>query len=629
MLMKKLPFQAAAVKDIALIDSGNTKWTGILPALNYNESEMPAPSFDDIELWVVYEGEVAGTKLEADPGVKLSFVEADSRVALASYDMTAVEGIELEVAYEGVDPIYVDVTPADVELKVQPVYGYALIVGDKLDSVDPENYIVDLYTSGDQSKFIERLNSEDVTFAYTDTSGNPLPKTQTVTAITDQIKVSASYIGANGSSDVLHVDAAPDKDVVEITGIKLNKEYVMPAKQFYNDLADAEADLSILDSITVVVTPADAEKANEPVTLTAAEFGDSVKVAFSTDGSTFKSLEDSYDAGTNGYDLSEVEKLYLQVTYTNENGVSDSYLDTTGADLINAVATKLIVTTKYVNESEVNGQPMLGSPVTFTVMSANDYGVVNNAMSAGDAGYKLMVGGKTEPSITVGEKEQTVTVYATNTDGNKQTIIYNDEAITIPAGQAYIEKGASTSVKPADDYDKLIDHPVSVDPAKYVLTGYTAVGSETLKPEVKIVVPEGQVITSGNNSIRVEVTYTTKDGTVTTDVLPCSVTGIAWDAPKNVALLFNDKAIENNQIVGGETKYTIAGNFKIASGSFDIHGDATTATITSVKPSNLEAITDDSAQFIISAGQNYVFTISYTGENGPATTTVTINGVNA
>ena len=620
-------FQAAAVKDIAKLDSGNTKWTGTLPELNYNESEMPTPSFDDIELWVVYAEATSGTKLPVDPGVKLSFVEADSHEALASYDMTAVEKIQLEVAYEGVDPIYVDVTPAKVNLKVQPVYGYALTVGDKLESVDPEDFIVDLYTSYD-SKFIERLNSEDVTFAYTDTSGRPLPKTQTVSATTDQIKVSASYIGAAGSTDVLDINEAPKKDVVEITGIKLNSKYVMPGKQYYDDLADVEADLSILESITVEVTPAGADKANDPVTITADKFGDAVKVAFSTNSSSFKSLEDSYKAGTNGYDLSEVDKLYLQVTYTNENGVSDSYLETTGNALNTAVATKLIVTTDYQYKSEVNGQPMLESPVTFTVMSANDYGVVNNSMAAaGDTGFKLMVAGKTVSSVEVGAEAQTVTVYATNTDGNNQTIIYNDEAVTIPAGQAYIAK-TSASVAPSEDYDKLIDHLVSVDPDDYVLSGYTVTGSNTLKPEVKIVVPEGQVITSGSNSIRVEVSYTTKSGALATDVLTCNVTGTDWDAPANVALLFNDKPIENNQIVGGETKYTIDGNFKIATGSFESH-DTTTATITSVKPSNLEAITDKSAKFIISAGQSYVFTISYTGENGPATATVTINGVNA
>ena len=135
-----------------------------------------------------------------------------------------------------------------------------------------------------------------------------------------------------------------------------------------------------------------------------------------------------------------------------------------------------------------------------------------------------------------------------------------------------------------------------------------------------------QEVKATGNTLKVVVSYLDKTGKqLTKEVNVTAFAGTDWSEPKDVKLLLNSAEIKNNQIVASETRYKLS-NFTLADGSFEGHGAPAAPKVASVTYGTTTI--SDEAEFIITSGTAYTFTITYAdGTTEGAETTVVINGV--
>lgn len=597
-----------------------TNGEAVLPQLDYET--LPTITDDLISITAVDADDVVIGKLSV-ADVEIELVDSATYQALNGYNFKSESKTEVgvivtygEVVAEG------KLTLTPVTLKVQPVSGFALVEDEEIGTPAAEDFIVDMYTTDD--KFVERLDSSDVTLTYIKGS-DKLAATYTP-ATTDEIWVNAEYLGVNGSlgeNVFLTINEAEKVDTMTITATAA-VDYVKPARQYYDNIArDVVASVEDLASITVDINYVDETKAdvNDKV-INLADFGNAVTVAYSTSDDEFKPLADEDDL------LAANAPLYLYVTYTADGLTASCFVDVSTETPATAYVSAIELEVEY--DKVLNGNPMMDATISYVVTESNDKGVVATAESL--SGYTVLVNGYVTTGFNnkVTDEAQTLRISKNVTLADGSTGVVSSDIVNIPAGTAYVDESTVTAATIAlkEDaeltvmVDDILADVIDINDLEVVSAG-KAVPGMTI---VGLNIPDSQKAgDEASIAVPVRVSYINGEGKTVVVTKDLSVEPKDWNEVAEVVLLRNSAAIPESGLVGGEERYTI-NQFSIAEGSFIEHGSSAAAPKITQVINGSQTITEPTQEFILQG--NLIFTISYEGHDGTATTTVTVNRAN-
>ena len=590
----------APATPIASIDS-TSEWTGTKTLLALNYEEMPVPTFDDIDLKVNYVVGDSAQDLDVDPGVVLSWVESGIHTPLTSTNMTDESNkIQLEIAYEGAESAYIDVTPTKALLQLTKTpEKITLVPGTDYGDVDTTGFVVDLYAdlnsnnTVDSDEFVTRLSNEDVVFTFVnknDDTGTAYEATDEVKA-TDAVFVKAVYLdGAVAYADVCVMgDAAPVES--KINNIVVASDFVEPAAQQYDEALvpslSAIASFDVLD-----------QKDTKIKTITTADFNGRVELSY-VDASD-KDLTTSFPAG----------KAKIKVSYTPEGSKTAIVGYTEAFTLATAYADALAIEAEY--------DEGVGTPVTFTVVTRNDNGIVATLTT----GYTILdaEGNDVEAdAVTVKGEAQQFSAFAW-VDSADGKILVESNVVTVEPGIGYVEMTDASKFTFAlkSDAKAYIGEKLNGITADYfevVADGEGTLEDAFVEHDAKIeitnvIASSKQLIKAADNKVTVEYQYVDKTGAV----VPGS---------KEVEFDGSDWVIDFKASLKGTSVYYPGMTYNKA--HFDIQITFASGTV-STNPDHSGFLFDITGNTLVGpAGtpQNVVFEYSYGGKEGEYTVAVT------
>ena len=625
---KECEIEATAVAvpaaDVAYV-TVQLKTNAVIPQLDYEE--LPEIT-DDLVSIIAYDKDWEKVSTLSVSDVEVEFVDSATFEALNGYNFKANNSSEI-----GVKTTYGDIVAENklaltpVELRVQPVSGFALVEGSAIGTPSAEDFIVDMWTTGEKPVFVERVNSADVELTYL--KGEQKLAATFVPQGDDDIWVNAAYLGVNGSlgeNVYLTINEATPVDVMTITATVADG-YKRPAKQIYDNIGALAPVLSDLASINVTIDYAEEGKANFTDELEAADFGSSVTVAYSASGSEFKPLTES------DYLNKDTVELWIYVTYTNADGLeAEAFVDVAAETAADTYVSDIELEVKY--ENTLNGNPMADTTMTYTVTERNDLGVVSTATALTD--YTVLVNGYEEDEFDnkVDTTAFTLRVAKSVTleDGSKGVVASN--IWNVPAGTAYtdsttvtsavvaLKEGEKLSLMAEDvlvdviDVDKLVVNKGTSDSTP--VAGMTILGLD---------IADSQKATSDMNTVPVRVSYIDNTGATQVVQKNLSIDVATWLSIDEIEIKRNSAAIPSTGLVGGEERYKLS-QFSIADGSFVKHGtEEAIAKITQIVNGTQTITEAEKDQEFVLQG-DLVLTISYPGHDGTATTTVRLSRAN-
>ena len=248
-----------------------------------------------------------------------------------------------------------------------------------------------------------------------------------------------------------------------------------------------DADLTGLELAAQQYTTAPTITNDSSVVVTAlSSEGEVVEISSGSPYWTYLGLKYSLTNGEltelkDGVDLRDVEQIYVQVSYTYENG-KDPLIAYFPLPLTEAYADELDVEVDYTAKT-ADGKPLADSDVVLTVNAVNDLGIV--AELAADEYNIIDRATGMVADITVAAEEQTFGFNAIVDDENGPKKIRLNPDLTIPAWTPYYEvTGESLVVTRSEDAEEKIfyfgdnltsDALVATD---YVVSGYTPHGTD-------------------------------------------------------------------------------------------------------------------------------------------------------
>ena len=398
--------------------------------------------------------------------------------------------------------------------------------------------------------YIERLSSSDVEVAYVDSNGKAIVA-NTVLEDDSLVYLSAEYMGAVGGSDALKVAEAGEKVV---TGVEfaLVDDFEGPAKQVYDRYHTSAVSVSSSDIKLVTIN----YNYGEPTVLTDNYDGYGASFTFTTDMEGTKLVTDKT---TGAIDLTTVDQLYVEVTYTNGTTTVKSYkpVEMTEAKV---TSVRLTGTPAYTYQ----GQPMYDSEIDWTISLMNGNGpVVENYTGV----YSVYIAGKPVDKLPEFVTDKAVTDITVVVDGMEAN------TVSIGAGVAYVDE---SSIKVELNYVPLIDSTIKTGLGDYKVT-FDVVGGEaddTITAAIASVKASvsNAVVLDGANSVAVTVSYFSNEGTVkTTDPITVPFNSVSYVEYGDLSVNPVEGRIEGGKVLNGQI-YNVS-DFVINENCYTAHGD--------------------------------------------------------
>ena len=533
-------------------------------------------------------------------------------------------------------------TLTPVTLKVQPVNGFALVVGEEIGTPAAEDFIVDMYAD---TEFVQRLDSSDVELYYVTSSNDKYAANRAPSSTSAEIFVAGTYLGAEtadtpDASAKIAVVNPEAVDKMTISAVSLAEDYKSPAKQYYTNIArDVVASVDDVASITFAIDYADETKKDvESAVVEADKLSGTLTVAYSTTNDKFTALAKEDDINKDG------AKLYLYVTYTQDGVTGTYYVDLSSATSETAEITALELKRTY--GTAVNDNPVYGSAVTYTVTTSNEYGDVERDVELTDDAldaYTVLVNDVQGTLPSVGETAQSVVVYLTA----DSRVISN--AVEVEAGSDYIpdaqvgsitvsfsEAGKAKMLYVGDVISKVYEA------SDFVVSGYTSALNATtgLAEVVRVAVAAPEKATADTDAITVVYEYVAEDGTTATKTANVEVSPISWAAPSSNTLTLTYGEGEN------EIAFSTNGSTGLPAGTYNWTDFATNLVSYGIEadqvakfaytPSNANSSATSNGFTINDVYAEGTISVTYTAkdtaaESGVKETTVTfaVNGVAA
>ena len=519
----------------------------VLKALSYDE--VPAPTLDDVIFNGKYDNGVEfwGQKLPADTEISLAFVDAATGLELinknlvgdtASYEVKAIYN-DKEVPFVGTPEL-----AAAVTVLVEPMKDYvapSFTEGDAVVAPVANDFDVVLYADG----VYERLDAaakENVEFVY---------GTNTVEAgfipmekefYWSSLYVKATYMGAFGITEdvVATVDPATPPATIDSIEVALKSAAVGPNKQQYADVSDIPAAERAVASVTVNWS----DETKQVIDGNFAAWGFSFEYSDSKGNVVVPS--------TGSVDLSDIGTLYIKASYAYAAGKDpETAVSTASVPLQTAYASALDIDVKYANVATGTDTPMYGTTFTYTVNAVNEYGVVDTLETS-----EYVVDGNVPSTVT---GATSITVNALVDTANGQDMITGTLALADPI--AYVEVSTLTiapkeGTMPAYLIDTAASNYFNANTvANYEVKGFTPHGNATVTIDAddpfEIL---KAAVASGENSVRVRVSYTDKTGKLVENVLvEYKYTGVAFTEADSIVLVSTEDGCD--EIAEGKMYY--------------------------------------------------------------------------
>ena len=635
----------------------------VIPAWGYET--MPVPSFNDLVVMVKYVGKDGFEQLSADPGVELTYVNAD-KTPLTTTDFSTLTSSDISVQLVYNDFVVYStaggsgdlafVKPTEVTLSAGPVFGFEKIVEESELELVPADFVV---TATCGALPVQNIPSDAVEFGYyTCASGegeeDRVPATTAPTVASgDELWLKVSYQGVHGWKEMTSYieakgEAVPEEILVDT--VKFADGYTLPSRVYYKTLPSVGTTVSdIIKSFDVAMS----DGTTKTVDVTAAS--GAVKLEsdyyFSADD---EDIVDGDNAATvtvdsaTYYDVT-AEELYLKLTYTEKEESVELFVP---VDTVVPAIAAITVEAKPQRVFDEDGdgvigddetQPMVGSEIDYTMSTfdADKNGNVISANTAIDfAAYTVQADGvavTSESRLPAATAEkQAVVVYANIIqDDGTMKLVQGSE--TINAGKGYIDPSSlrfdyeksTIPFMPIDSTVKDIISNFDTTSKSFVLTGYTPVlgnngtkaeTAEDLAPSLAQGYPDTQKIVEGENSLDIIVKYLAEDGFWKNEVVALEFEGGAYTtvvSGKDPLLIDGKGYADNNALPEGTYSISVS---NLNPECFVQHGDDENLAVSITV--NGEPITTNT--FEVADGDKVVVSVTYTDKTtGKVVTTPT------
>lgn len=544
--------------------------------------------------------------LTADPGLELSFVNAEHR---AVTDLSKETNVIVKAEYEGCETYYsepITVTVVTLDANSSSDSTVKFYKGEALPEIAASDYEV-TYSYGDQTRYVD---SSDVEFAYSTEQNTVKAPADGVVPENGSLYVIATYRGISDdvslTTETRKYEAvyAPAEQSATVDQVVLAGTYEAPKAQNYTDFETAlELDETAVDSVSYMYTAA--RKDAKPVVRVVPkdDLGGRIDVKYTTD-TKGTALVAGPDA------LVGLDTIYIEVTYTPISGTEIVYYEP--VKLQTAYATKLVAEVKYTGNLNADDEPMFGANVDVTVNAENENGIV-----IADIQDYVIVDSATKRPVeafvsTVDMAEHSYTLNAIVAGEDGETQITTEEDVTISAGEAYyavtelgIEPAELEGEETAPVY--LIDEKLTLEAADFVVTGYTGQGTEA-PLTITGFVYTSENVTEGENTVYAKVSYTDESGKTVNELVEFTVEGTSWGEVSGAQLIWADTKEPVTTIEAGT--YNID-DFAIK--GYTEHG--TSPVKISVYAAKDASVTE-SGNFAVGAYETISFRYSYTDKTG-------------
>ena len=385
--------------------------------------------------------------------------------------------------------------------------------------------------------------TEGVTFTLVDESGDKyasdavMPEYNEEEASNGKVYVKAVYNDVAATKTVA-IEALSANYAEEITNmaVTLVDGYSVAKQQYTTDINDTLT-TAVIKSIT-------AEQGGETIKIDPADV--SVKYVTVTGDSKYETID--------GTDITDLTNLVIEVTY--EYGGKAPVVGYVAVNLSDAKVEKVTLTAEYTYKN-ASGNPMVNSPITWSIETSNANGVVNEDAVAAQTWQNGKLSAATN-TVSATESYQVMVVVA----GIESNIV------NVPVGAGYLTVD-DIVVETAEGYTPYIDDLFSTDVADYTIKAdsWDKVGETTAVPTIKSVKAPSSValISSKSTDVVVTISYLDASGKELTTTAEVAIEGKPWTDVSKMELTYaGSSEVSEGKLYRGES-YTFA--------SFDVTGE--------------------------------------------------------
>ena len=544
------------VPEYALETVHGIKYNGMLLNLVYDE--IPTPAAEDVIISYydesgkyVADNDSKITAADLEGEVVLEFVDSNGN-PLAYKDLIAKDVLNLHVrmTYDGkvYEDLATSVAGTDVKVEVTPKEGFTLKYQTVVGEAEADNFFFDLCETN--GTYIDRLSSTDVKVSYVDSNSKEIAA-DAILEEGSSVRLSVEYMGKTNISANLPIAAAGEKYVVGVE-IALVDNFEGPAKQIYDKYHASKVAVNSSDIKSVTIN----YNYGAPTVLTSNYGSYGASFVLTTDMEGTKLAADK----TGAIDLTTVDQLYVEATYTNGTTTVKGYapVSMTTAEV---TSVKLSGTPAYT----YNGNPMYGAEIDWVISFMNGNGPV---VADYTGTYDVYIAGKPAdqlPQYVTKEAVQDIRVVVNG--------VGESNSVSIGSGVSYVDP---ESIKVELAYVPLLNSEIKKGVGDYKVTFDVVEGEadDTITAVVDSVkaAVSNAVVLEGSNSVEVTVKYFSEEGTYkTTDPITVVFDGVPYVEYENLSVVPVEGRIADGKVLAGQI-YNVD-DFVINPASYTAHGD--------------------------------------------------------